>query len=71
MAKNCTGTNAVYDAATCMTKCAMIPTNGHANDTSGNTIQCRIYHLDAAAADPMLHCPHSQTAADLPGGPCT
>jgi hypothetical protein len=71
MAKNCTGTNAVYDAPTCMSKCMSIPTNGHANDTSGNTIQCRIYHLDAAAADPMLHCPHSQTAADLPGGPCT
>jgi hypothetical protein len=71
MAKNCTGSNAVYDAATCMTKCAMIPTSGQVNDAAGNTIQCRIYHLGVAATDPVLHCPHSKTAADLPNGPCT
>jgi hypothetical protein len=71
MAKNCTGGDAVYDAATCMTKCATIPTNGSANDTSGNTIQCRITQLGLAAADPALNCPHAKTASDLPGGPCT
>jgi hypothetical protein len=71
MAKNCTGANMVYDAATCMTKCATIPTTGFAGDTSGNTIQCRIYHGGAAFANPVLHCPHLKTAADLPGGPCT
>ena len=71
MAKNCTGSNAVYDAATCMTKCATIPTSGQVNDAAGNTIQCRIYHLGVAATDPVLHCPHSKTAADLPNGPCT
>ena len=71
MAKNCTGSNAVYDAATCMTKCATIPTTGQPNDTTGNTIQCRIYHLGAAAGDPVLHCPHAKTATDLPTGPCT
>jgi hypothetical protein len=71
MAKNCTGANAVYDAATCMSKCTTIPTSGQVNDTAGNTIQCRIYHLGAAATDPVLHCPHSKTIADLPGGPCT
>jgi len=71
MAANCTGTNAVYDAATCMTKCATIPTSGQVNDTTGNSIQCRIYHLGVAASDPATHCPHAQTATDLPGGPCT
>ena len=71
MAKNCTGANAVYDAATCMTKCATIPTSGHVNDTSGNSVQCRIYHLGVAASDPATHCPHAETAADLPNGPCT
>lgn len=71
MAKNCTGSNAVYDAATCMTKCATIPTSGEANDTGGNTIQCRITHLGLAASDPVTHCPHAKTATDLPGGPCT
>jgi hypothetical protein len=71
MAKNCTGSNAVYDAATCMTKCALIPTSGHVNDTTGDSVQCRIYHLGAAAGDPVLHCPHSQIKADLMNGPCT
>jgi hypothetical protein len=71
MAKNCTGANAVYTAAMCMSKCAMIPTSGNVNDTTGDSIQCRIYHLGAAATDPVLHCPHAQTMADLPGGPCT
>lgn len=71
MAKNCTGANAVYDAATCMTKCATIPTNGLPNATSGDTVQCRIYHLGAAAANPATHCAHSKTKADLPTGPCT
>ncbi len=73
MAKNCTGANAVYDAATCMTKCATIPTNGMPNATSGNSVQCRIYHLGVAgtdAASAMLHCPHSKTIQDLPNGPC-
>ena len=71
MAKNCTGTNAVYDATTCMTKCTGIPTGGKAGDTSGNTVQCRIYHLSLAATDPVLHCPHSKIASELPTGPCT
>jgi hypothetical protein len=70
MAKNCTGTNAVYNATDCMTKCAMIPTNGTANDAAGNTIQCRIYHLSLAASDPVTHCPHAQTIGDNPTGPC-
>ena len=71
MAKNCVGANAVYDSATCMTKCTGIPTTGTVGAMSGNTIQCRIYHLSAAASNPTLHCPHSKTIADLPGGPCT
>ncbi len=71
MAKNCTGANAVYDAATCMTKCATIPTTGNPGDTSGNSVQCRIDHLGFAFADPAMHCPHAKTLADLPTGPCT
>ncbi|MCU1277735.1 MAG: hypothetical protein JWM53_1281 [bacterium] len=71
MAKNCTGANAVYDAATCASKCGMIPNTGMVNAMSGDSVQCRIYHLSAAAADPVLHCPHSKIKADLPTGPCT
>jgi hypothetical protein len=70
MAKNCTGSNAVYDAATCMTKCMTIPTTGNPGATSGNSVQCRIYHLGVAATDPTTHCPHSKTLTDLPTGPC-
>lgn len=70
MARNCTGANSVYDAATCMSKCAMIPTNGAANDSAGNTVQCRITQLGLAASDPATYCPRAQIQADLPSGPC-
>ncbi|MCU1276764.1 MAG: hypothetical protein JWM53_310 [bacterium] len=71
MAKNCTGANAVYTASDCMTKCATIPTMGMVNDTTGNTVQCRIYHLGAAASDPATHCVHSRTVTDpMFSGPC-
>jgi hypothetical protein len=29
-----------------------------AQDVSGNTLQCRLYHASVAAADPTTHCPH-------------
>jgi hypothetical protein len=71
MARNCTGASAVYDMATCMTDCAMIPTSGHANDQSGNTIQCRIFQLGAAAADPLNHCQNARYMGDpMFTGPC-
>ena len=71
MAKNCTGGNTVYDPATCMTRCATIPTNGAANDTSGNTVQCRITQLGLAAGDAATYCPNARIASELPSGPCT
>ena len=72
MAKNCTGANAIYDMATCMSNCTMIPDNGQPNDTTGNSVQCRIYHLGVAAADPVTHCPHSRIITDpMFTGPCT
>jgi hypothetical protein len=60
--RNCTGDNVLYpDMATCATACAAFADDGEPDDTSGNTVQCRIYHLgvagtDAASAD--THCPH-------------
>lgn len=63
MARNCTGANAVYDPATCMSKCAMLGTQGHANDTTGNTVQCRIYYLGLAASDPTA-CANAKQVAD-------
>jgi hypothetical protein len=57
----CTGTNAQFpDMATCMSQCAMFPTTPAYNATiaSGNSFACRMYHLTAAALNPVTHCPH-------------
>ena len=60
-ADNCKGANALYaDDAACQTACATIPATGTDGDTSGNTLQCRIYHLTEAQANPVLHCPHGK-----------
>ena len=57
-----TCTAALYpyaDNAACLTAC-----NGYARgevgDTAGNTLDCRIYHLNAAATvNATAHCPHT------------
>jgi hypothetical protein len=68
----CTGGLQLYaDRAACQTACAAIPATGTANATSGNTVQCRIYHLGVAAssaAQATVHCPHGNPT---PTGPCT
>jgi hypothetical protein len=50
------------DTATCMTDCAGYAL-GTAGDTTGNTLECRIYHVGAAAGSAAgsatLHCPHT------------
>jgi hypothetical protein len=70
MEKNCVGANAIYDATTCMQKCATMPSNGLPGDVDGDTVQCRIYHMGVAFDDPVTHCPHGRTLADNPDGPC-
>ncbi len=56
------------DEAECFTACADYVSNGIDDETSGDTVQCRIYHLTAARdGDPITHCPH--TAPDG-GGVC-
>ncbi|MFW5920396.1 MAG: DUF4331 family protein, partial [Polyangiales bacterium] len=72
MEANCSGDNAQYDDRDdCMTYCMEsgwpVGTEG---ETSGNTIECRIYHGGVAAAmeDPATHCPHAgPTGADVCG----
>ena len=67
--KNCTEGNVLYpDDATCLTACAGVPVNGQPLDQGGDSIQCRIYHVGAAHADPALHCPHGSVEG---GGVCT
>ncbi len=48
----------------CMAACQTFPVLGSYNDTiptqSGNSFECRLYHVTAAAGiDAMLHCPHT------------
>src|SRR5688500_7453415 len=68
---NCEGPRTLYpDVATCMAACPAIPDDGMPGATSGNTIQCRIYHLGVAGTDMMsanTHCPHGSAT---PTGPC-
>lgn len=68
MMATCTGDNAQYESeAACQTACAGFATTGADGDTSGNTLQCREYHLGAAASDPATHCSH---AGESGGGVC-
>ncbi|MDX2022874.1 MAG: hypothetical protein SF187_21755 [Deltaproteobacteria bacterium] len=67
-AKNCTANNKLYQSdAECMTACAGFATTGMFGDTTGNTLQCRLYHVNAARGDANLHCPH---ASQTPTAPC-
>ena len=54
--------NAQYlDEATCVKMCANFPA-GMAGDTTGNTLGCRVYHLNVASTssgNATLHCPHA------------
>ena len=47
--------------AECLTACAGFTSTPpfDASDLAGNTRECRLYHLTAAAIDPTLHCPHT------------
>lgn len=71
---NCTGdANSLYaDDKACMDKCAGGNATGAADSVSGNTVQCRIYHLGVAGTDATTakdHCPHGKFPNDA-NGPC-
>jgi hypothetical protein len=55
----CTGSRQLFTTpALCMSACAGYAATGKPGDTTGNTVQCRIYHLGAALSNATLHCPH-------------
>ncbi len=59
----------VVDTSSCASRCAQIPDLG-GFDTSqiqGDSLQCRLYHLQAASVSPLNHCPHA--AGGYPCGP--
>jgi hypothetical protein len=64
-----TGTNSQFaSTAACLTACAAYATSGTFGDTTGNTIQCRMYHATVAlggdATTKMTHCPHAGETSD-------
>lgn len=79
VSQNCQGPNAEYlptadggpDINLCMTICSMLPLGvyapypGDAGPATGNTVDCRLWHANAAGdpangpTAPQLHCPHA------------
>jgi len=69
---NCTGDDAIdFGTDGCEAACATM-TEGEAGATSGDSVQCRIYHLGVAGDDPAGHCAHGNVAGgdDVVGFPC-
>lgn len=58
---------AVYGSSeACLAACSILP-EGEQGDRSGNSVQCRLYHADAAGAEPSFYCP---IAGPGGGGTC-
>ena len=58
----CTGDDALYgDMAECMTTCGTLDDTADIGVVSGDSVQCRIYHLGVAATtgDTAMHCAHA------------
>jgi len=63
----CTEGNELYESSqACQLACAGMVV-GRSSDIVGNTLYCRIHHLDEAIIDPDTHCPH---AAETPTEGC-
>jgi len=70
----CTGSNQLFTSMTsCMSTCSGFAITGKPGDTTGNTVQCRIYHIGAAGALQLqsLHCPHGGMVSATCGGGST
>jgi len=49
-----------WTANQCATRCGGINSSPpYSTSSTGNTIECRLYHLTMAATDPTNHCPHT------------
>ena len=65
--KNCSGEPTYFETFNeCKSACANFPDDGIVGDKTGDTVQCRIYHLGAAGDDlsggAAMHCPHGSIA---------
>jgi hypothetical protein len=49
-----------WQANTCATRCGMLTsTPPYSINSTGDTLECRLYHLTAATTDAATHCPHT------------
>jgi hypothetical protein len=57
----CQGGNQIFtNDSQCLVACAQYPEGGLEDDVTGDSVQCRINHLELAAiSDPQRHCPHA------------
>jgi len=64
---NCQGANQLFDnTTTCMSACSMYNSLGSSGDASGDSVQCRIYHLGVAGLNALnanTHCPHANVTS--------
>jgi hypothetical protein len=63
------GTDSQFSStATCLTSCAAYATSGTFDDSTGDTLQCRMYHATVALAGDTTakttHCPHAGVTSD-------
>ncbi len=64
---NCVGKNALYDNdEDCFATCSILKDRAaEEGRVAGNTLQCRIYHVDVAASNPATHCPHASLMSTI------
>ena len=49
-----------WQAATCANRCgALTSVPPYSINSTGDTLECRLYHLTAATVDAATHCPHT------------
>ena len=61
--KNCTGDAELFETSgSCLAACGVYPADGGIGEAEGNSVQCRIYHLQVAGTtlpgSAAIHCPH-------------
>jgi len=63
----CQDENQLFENDTyCMDACANYSTSGTSGDASGDSVQCRIYHLGVASLsgpNAAIHCPHANVTS--------
>jgi len=52
-----------WQANTCANRCSSLTsTPPYSVSSTGDTLECRLYHLTLATIDPATHCPHTDRA---------